>query len=189
VPKTIADVHQNGKAGDQVLFKGVVVLGVRKLVGSSNGYYLSDETQGPWHCIFVHTGSTVSTLVAGDRVDVSGAYAEYNGLNQLSNGATVTLISHGAALPELDVTIDQLTGASAEAYESCRVRVQNVTGITLGTGVGLEQGGKQIRANNFIWAGTTFVTAGGVYQSVKGFAGYFSSAREILPQVDADIVK
>ncbi|MFW5740245.1 MAG: thrombospondin type 3 repeat-containing protein, partial [Myxococcota bacterium] len=53
--------------GDEVMFQGVVVLGLRKQVGSSNGFYLSDETQGPWHCIFVHTGSSAPPVSVGDR--------------------------------------------------------------------------------------------------------------------------
>jgi len=58
----------------------------------------------------------------------------------------------------------------------------------MGEDVGLEQSGQQIRANDFIFLGTTFVAPGTTYSAVKGFAGYFNDSREPLPQVDAAIV-
>jgi predicted extracellular nuclease len=185
-----ASVPPNPGIGDDVIFENVVVTGVRKLPAgsSSNGFYLSDETQGPWHCIFVHTGSTVQTAAVGDRITIKGTLAEYNGLNQLASNFTITQTTPGAPLTELDVTIAELVGANAESYESCRVRVQNVTGVTAGTGMALQQSGQQINASKFIWEGTTFVTAGATYAQVKGFPGVFQSNREMLPQVDADIV-
>jgi len=174
--------------GDDVMFNGVVVTGVRKQVGSSNGFYLSDETQGPWHCIFVHTGSDVPTYAVGDRINISGTLGEYNGLNQLANGATVSNITPGSPLPELDVTVADLIGANAESYESCRVRLQNVSVVAMGSGVGFDQGGQQITASPFIWAGGTFPAAGATFSQAKGFADIFQGARDVLPQTDADLV-
>lgn len=175
--------------GDKVMLQSVVVTGVRKQVSSSNGFYLSDETQGPWHCIFVHTGSTVPTVQPGQRVNVEGTYGTYKGMDQITNGATITFVSDGSNLPELDVQIADLIGSNAAAYESCRVRVQDVTGVAMGSKVGIEQSGSQIVVSNFIWTGGTFVTAGTHYSAIKGFASVFDSARELLPQVNADIVQ
>jgi imidazolonepropionase-like amidohydrolase len=187
--QSIDTVRQTASSGDSVQLTGVVVLGVRKAVGSSNGFYISDATPGPWHCIFAHTGSTVPTYAVGDVLNITGAFTVYNGLAEIQSGATITFVSAGAAQPELDLTVAELIGANSASYQSCRVRVQNVNGITMGTGVGLEQTGSQISANNFIFAGTTFVTASTTYTQVKGFAGVYNSTAELLPQTDADIVK
>ena len=172
--------------GDEVMFQGAVVTGVRKPVGSSNGFYLSDETQGPWHCIFVHTGSAAPPVSVGDRIDIQGELSEYNGLNQLASTFSITSTTSGAALTPLAATVADLIGTNAEAYESCRIEVQGVAGVA---GPALEQSGSTINASDFIWAGGTFVTPGTSYASVRGFAGIFSGARELLPQVDADLTQ
>jgi len=54
--------------------------------------------------------------------------------------------------------------------------------------VAVEQSGSKVNVSNYIWAGTNFVTVGTSYKEVKGFGNYFKTAREILPQTDADVV-
>jgi hypothetical protein len=188
-PTTIDVVRKTAAVNDPITVNGVIVLGARKLVGNSNGFYVSDATQGPWHCIFAHTGSTLPTWVPGDVLDITGSYIEFNGLAEIKSGATVTKTGSVAPLPELDVTVADLIGANAASWESCRVRLQTVTGVVIGTGVGLQSGTDQVTASKFLWAGTgAFVTAGSTYSQVKGFADLFNSTRDIAPQVDADIV-
>jgi hypothetical protein len=181
-------VLPNPALGDSVTLAGVVVTGVRKPIASSNGFYVSDEVSGPWHCIFVHTGATVPAVSVGDRVNIAGVLGDYNGLGQIANGAVITVVASGAPLPELNAAVVDLVGANAEAYESCRVRLQSVTGATMGTAVGLEQAGWQIRASPFIWSGSgAFVSSGTTYSQVKGFVNYYQTP-ELIPQFDSDLV-
>ncbi len=184
---TIEQARKTFDLGDEVMFEGVVVTGVRKPVGSSNGFYLSDANQAPWGCIFVHTGSNTPSVAVGDRLNIQGELAEFNGLNQLSSSFSIASTTPGAPLAPMAVTVADLIGAEAEAYESCRVEIQTVSTVTMGTGVGFSQNGAQIRASNFIWAGGTFPGAGQNFASVRGFSGIYSGARELLPQVDADL--
>jgi predicted extracellular nuclease len=185
---SIEQARTSFAVGDDVMFQSVVVTGVRKEVGASNGFYLSDETQGPWHCIFAHTGSDVSTLAVGDRIDITGTLGEYNGLNQIASGATISNITPGSPLVELDATVADLIGSNAESYESCRVRIQDVSVVAMGSGVGFDQGGQQIAASSFLWVGGAFPAAGATFSQVKGFAEIFQGARDLLPQTDADLV-
>ena len=115
-------VPPNFDLGDEVMFQGAVVIGVRKQVGSSNGFYLSDETQGPWHCIFVHTGGDVPTLSLGDRIDIQGEVGEYNGINQLTNGSTITSTTAGAPLPELVASARQTASCDSISGPSGMMR-------------------------------------------------------------------
>lgn len=186
-PTTIDVIRKSGVNNDPVVIGEAIVTGVRKQSTSSNGFYLTDVTTGPWHCIYVHTGSTMPTVKAGDHVKIEGKYSIYYDLSEIVD-ATVTVLSSGTAPVELDLTVAEMIGADAESYESCRVRVQNVTGVAEGTGVAVEQSGSKVNVSNYIWAGTNFVTVGTSYKEVKGFGNYFKNAREILPQTDADVV-
>ncbi|HQK17807.1 MAG TPA: thrombospondin type 3 repeat-containing protein, partial [Polyangiaceae bacterium] len=184
---SIEQARKTFSTGDDVMFQGVVVTGVRKPVGSSNGFYLSDPNPVPWGCIFVHTGKDTPTVSVGDRIDIKGVLDEYNGLNQLKIGFQITNSTPGAPLAPMVVTVAELVGANAESYESCRVEIQTVSTVTMGSGIAFAQGSSQIRASNFIWAGGAFPTAGKSYASVRGFSSVFGGDREYLPQTDADL--
>lgn len=186
---TVDTARQNAKDGDPVELDGVVVLGVRKQVGSLNGFYVSDETSGPWHCIFVHTGTSLPIWNPGDRLNISGTFKVDAGLAELQDGATVTFVAAGAPLSEIGTTVADLTGAISASYESCRIQILGVTGVSMDTGVGIEQTGKQIPTNPLIFDGSTFITASTSYSQVRGFAGFSNGAPELLPQTDADIIQ
>jgi hypothetical protein len=123
----------------------------------------------------------------GDRIDIQGVLGEFNGMSQVASSINNTSTTAGAPLGPMVVTVSNLVGAEAAAYESCRVEIQTVSTVSMGTGVGFSQSGAQIRASNFIWAGSAFPTAGMSFASVRGFSGIYQSARELLPQVDADL--
>ncbi len=186
-PTTIDVARKTYANNDPIMINEAVVTGIRK---QGNGFYVSDTTPGPWHCIYVFTDKTPITVNVGDRIKIEGKYEIYFDVSEITN-PIITLISSGAPLAELDATVAQLTGADAESYESCRVRVQGVTAVAdaaASGGMALEQSGAKILASNYIFGGTTFLTAG-TYAEVKGFSNFFKNNREILPQTDADLVK
>ena len=188
-PGSVVNVRKNAKAGDSVALENVVVLGVRKPVGSSNGFYVSDANPGPWSCIFVHTGATPPANAVGDVLDISGDYAVVDGLAQVQQGANIKFVASGNAPAELDTTVAQLIGAEAASFQSCRVRLQMVKGVAMSAGVGVSQSGSQIAVSPFIFSGSSFVTSGTWYTQLKGFVNVRLGAPEVLPQTDGDLVK
>jgi hypothetical protein len=88
------------------------------------------------------------------------------------------------------VTVADLIGANAEGYEGCRIVVTNVTGVTIGTGVGVSQSGSQIVTYNYGMtpALSPFVVSGTTYKELHGVADFHDPNRQLNPTVQADIV-
>jgi len=113
--------------GTAVALDGLIVTGVRDGVG----FYVQDSDASMYGGIFIYDAGDYSSgdVSAGDHIDVSGIYSEYYGLSQLGS-VTVTIIGTGT-LPSPIIVEDPCSigtdGDLAEAYESMRVRVAEVT--------------------------------------------------------------
>jgi len=184
---TIANARQTMGTGAEVRFAEAVVTGVRKLVGASNGFYIADESQPLWGCIFVHTQSTLPTVVVGDRLDISGTMSVYNGVVQLTTGHTIASRVSGAALVPMVATVADLAGSNHMAYQSCRLEVSGVSIVANGSDVQVSQGSSKVQLSNFIWEGGAFPAAGQSYTSIRGYLGENKSVTEFLPQRLADL--
>lgn len=186
---TIERARMLASLGDTIILDQVVVTGVRNVKGNYQGAYVSDPSAGPGRCLFVYMRDIVPPWSVGDRLAITGVLGLHDGLEEIQNGATITLLGGGSKLPEIDVRITDLVGSEAESYESCRVRIRGIEGVSLGNEIGVAQNGQSIRVSAFIWSGIgPFVKTGQRYAELRGFAGFFHDARELLPQIDADLV-
>jgi phosphatidylserine/phosphatidylglycerophosphate/cardiolipin synthase-like enzyme len=101
-------------AGSTVTITGVVTNGSEL----GNVRYVQDVTGG-----LVAFGSSLSALIPGDNVTISGTLVDYNGLLEFNPVTSVVVNSQGNALPTpLVVTPGQI----AEATEALLVRSSNV---------------------------------------------------------------
>jgi hypothetical protein len=69
-------------------------------------------------------------IFQGDLVRVTGILTNANGLPRLRSGAFTVLQSNGPVPNPLEITLSQLSGTAAEAYEGMLVRVNNITDMT-----------------------------------------------------------
>ncbi len=117
----------SGYVGYDVSVKGIVTSDSSQFTN----YYYIQEKEEPWYGIRVydkyHQG-----FVIGDEVQVNGMVEERYGVTEIvvTDSATgAQLLSSGNAVNPQDVTTGEIGtgGANAEAYESCLIRVKNVT--------------------------------------------------------------
>ena len=112
---------------EDIVIKGTVIL-----VDGRN-IYLQDETAG----IDAYYDVAPSDINIGDILTVKGTRATYNGLEELKNAVTVSIVKaeKDITLPAKTVTIKELLDdyASDGAYESTRVYLENVKLGTINT--------------------------------------------------------
>jgi 2',3'-cyclic-nucleotide 2'-phosphodiesterase (5'-nucleotidase family)/3',5'-cyclic AMP phosphodiesterase CpdA len=115
---TIQDARNQG-VGQTVEVSGVVTY------ATANNYYIQDSTAG----LLVYAPGLSPLPQQGDIIKVNGALSLYHGILEISSPASVTILSdsHSNPLPEPQtVTITQLKD-QISAYESERVKIENVT--------------------------------------------------------------
>ncbi|MHB2155407.1 FlgD immunoglobulin-like domain containing protein [Calditrichota bacterium GD2] len=113
--------------GYEVTLRGIVVS------DSSHfpGFFVIQQIEEPWYGIQVRD-TYHSGLHLGDEIEVTGVIEERFGVTRIvvTDSATgLTLLSTGNTVTPMDVTTGQIKtgGPDAEAYESCLVRVSNLT--------------------------------------------------------------
>lgn len=101
-----------------------------------NGFFVA-EASGPWHGIWVYTGSAVPhNMVPGDKVCVCGVYKEYYDLSEIDVPAGDLYgyyLKTGTATvpaPTVVAAADLLDPAIAESFESCVVTVADGMEVT-----------------------------------------------------------
>ena len=113
--------------GYEVTLQGIVISDTSHFPG----FYVIQQKEEPWYGIQVrdtyHPG-----LQIGDEIEVTGTIEERFGVTRIvvSDSATgVKVLSSGNTVTPMDVQTGQIAtgGADAEAYESCLVRVSNLT--------------------------------------------------------------
>lgn len=121
--------------GQSVTVEGIVV--AEKLyTGTSEtnyGFVISDPGGGPWSGLLIFTNRYFPAR--GDKVQVTGTITEYFGFTEMSPTTGYQVISSGNPLPpptvittyDLSVTESPTQAKHAEQWESCFVRVEDVT--------------------------------------------------------------
>jgi hypothetical protein len=110
--------------GTDVRVDDLVVVGIR----SGSGFYVQDPTTDAYGGIFVYD-SGANSVTVGQLIDVVGVYVEYHTLSEIKDP---TIFDKGTAdLPAPQVAADACDvatdGVSAEAWESMRVEVQDLS--------------------------------------------------------------
>lgn len=114
---------------------------------SGHRYYIQDtddpySTGGAWNGIYLYnTTSDPAQVLAerGDEITITATVTEYYGFTELSEITAFTNNSSGNPLPTpVDVTCAQIKtgGTNAEDYESCLVRLSNITVVNADLGYG-----------------------------------------------------
>ncbi len=108
--------------------QNVSVTGIVTATGfhASSGpkFFLSDPMGGAWRSIFIDDAS--HPVQVGDLVTVAGTVKEYYGMTEIRQCTVINVLSSNNAIPNpLILTSGQL--ASEEAYESCFVKIQDIT--------------------------------------------------------------
>ncbi|NOX88680.1 MAG: T9SS type A sorting domain-containing protein [Calditrichaeota bacterium] len=117
----------SGYAGYQVTLKGIVTSDSSHF---SSVYYIQEKEE-PWYGIQVRDVYH-NNFAVGDEIQITGTIEERYGVTRIvvNDSATgVTLLSSGNSVTPMDVTTGEIAtgGDNAEAYESCLVRVKNLT--------------------------------------------------------------
>ncbi len=179
---TIFDI-QNGvyAEGDTLTIENVTVVAVRY-----NGIWVAEAPYGAYNGIWVYMGST--TNMPGDIVDVTGVYAEYYGLSELSS-ATVTVTGSGPVPTPTVISAASLL-ADPEPWESCAITISdgmNVieTSDVLGHGYWTCQmlDGSVVNFDDYFYDDTT-VLLGQCYNNATGIWEYTWSQFRMEPYVD-----
>ncbi len=141
---------------------------------------------GPWSGLYVYDVSMPSaTPEIGDSVVIIGTVTEFNGLTQLINLATLTIVSSGNTLP----VPQALTTASGndEQWESVFARFNNasVTGIGLPVQQWqINDGSGDIFVDDLLYLHAPLLSE--IY-NVQGIMYYSFSEWKILPRMITDI--
>ncbi len=179
--------------GDEVTIEGVVV-GSEALYG----FFVQDGYSGPYHGVYVYTGSSLTAGVAeGDWVEVTGTVEEYMG-----SGSTDTLteiwiadaagltVSGTSEVPAAEVlaTSELADGATAEGYESMLVKVENVTVVEADLGYGEWSVGDGVRIDDLFEPETPWdvLYAGDQLTGVSGVLYYSFDSFKIEPRTTDD---
>jgi len=120
------DASGNSPLKDQIVTISGIVTAEPYAFG--NGYYFVQDANEPWSGIKVYEKNR--QVAEGDSVTVTGKVAEYYGLTEITNITDFVLEKEGVfGIEPMVVTTGEIAtgGSMAEAYESCLVRVQNVT--------------------------------------------------------------
>jgi len=94
---------------------------------SDDKYFVCDPAGGAWSGIYVYDWTNQPQ--AGDLVQFTAVVKEYYGFTELQTVTNFSIISSGNQIPApLAVTTGQIaTAATAEMYEGCLVKIQNVS--------------------------------------------------------------
>lgn len=93
---------------------------------SNYGFVISDPEGGPWSGLLIFTNRYFPQI--GDRVSVTGSIAEYYEFTEMTSVSAYSVISTGNTLPApaLITTGTLANAATAEQWESCFVKVEDV---------------------------------------------------------------
>jgi len=190
---TIEAIQSNHDADGNSLCDGsaTTVEGIVYAVYTSAGYAIADAA-GPWHGLYVYTGSGGAKPIVGQRVRVTGTVDEYFNMTEIASGSSFTVVSSGNTPYAASVVAvaDIATGAAtAESYESVLVEVNNVTvdNASLGNGEwSVAAGGSSVRVDDLGYAYTPSV--GDYLSVVRGMLNYSFSAFKIEPRAADDVV-
>ena len=197
------DIQYNPEGGgdspylDQIVTVQGIVSGVTYYSGSgynNYGFFISDQTGGPWSGLFIYNQTYHPAL--GDFVRVTGTVKEYYGLTEISQVSSLQVLSQGNPLPApTEINTGSLDNfSSGEQWESVLVKVVNVT-VTIepnsyqefyvDDGSGQCQIDNQFFSSNHSWNN---ITLGQVYSEIIGIVDYSYSYYAINPRSETDMI-
>nr|WP_276603317.1 amidohydrolase family protein [Nannocystis pusilla] len=192
---------QHPQDGAVVKIVDAYVTGIRPLTGTSRGFHIETGTQMPYTGIFVFTGNTSPAVKVGDKVDVTGTYEQYFGLDEISY-PQVSIVETGNVLPFDPLPVEPAdiatNGADAVTLQSMLVSVDMLTITVVNPDAPMDfdefavtgnlriddqlsDAVKDMQLANACPAGTQF-------ESIAGVLGYSFNNSKLQPRVKSDIV-
>ncbi len=116
-------------AGQTVTLNVVVTAkGYSGTNGTGDKWFVSDLAGGPWSGLLINDTAHADSILVGDLVSVSGTVTENNGMTELTDVTSVSVVGHGYSVPQpIVITTDKMTQpAQIEQYEGCPVIISNV---------------------------------------------------------------
>lgn len=192
------DAEAHPSVGTEVILEGVVTAvdssGWEDSPDSEGSFYIQTVTGGEYSGILVFNqgGSVdVSDLEVGQTVEVTGRYAEFEGLTEIGLRSVVVLDEEltqidPVVLNPADIATD---GSQAEAYEGVLVEVQDVevTDLELGYGKFEVTGGLEI--DDELYTLETSPTQNQTFQSIRGVLTYTFDTVQLNPRSADDVTE
>ncbi len=163
---------------DEVVSTSGVVTGFTG--GSFPGFFIQDGS-GAWSGIYVFHEH--GTLQAGDRIDLVGTVAEFNGQTQLTGISSLSVVSSGNTVDDVVITT---ADANTEPYESVLVTVENAE-VTAAGQFGqftVNDGSGAVLVDDVIYA-YPFVVGNDYH--ITGILQYAFNEWRILPRDENDV--
>ncbi|MCB9080383.1 MAG: ExeM/NucH family extracellular endonuclease [Lewinellaceae bacterium] len=144
LPVFVHDVQGNGLAsplvGSFISLDAIVTLDFQASSnsgGSLQGFYLQEEdidadadplsSEG----IFVYDPGLLTDVAIGDRVRIVGKVTEFNGLTEITDLVSVTIVSSGNVLPTVtNITLPTTAATDLEPYEGMLVKFPQTLTVT-----------------------------------------------------------
>lgn len=174
--------------GQQVVTKGIVT--TDSIFGSSKNFFITSNEGLAWEGVLVYHADQETQM--GDEVLVSGIVAEYSGKTEIVD-AQITILSSGNAIyPAIEVATNDLSNATtAEAYEGCLVKVQNLS-VTQAPNQYMEflvdDGSGSCLVDDQMFSYPAYIV-GDEFDYIIGILDYSYSNHKILPRFDIDMLK
>jgi len=175
---------------DQIVTISGVVTG--EIYAFKNSYYYVQDANAPWSGIKVYDKTHFAAQ--GDRVTLTGKVAEYKGVTEITTVTAFTIDSTATNwIQPMVVTTGEIatTGANAEAYEGCLVRVgpAAITNPNLGYGEWqIDDGSGPCRVDDE--AKYYFLQAQyGSVQSITGILDFANNDTKIEPRLANDVIE
>ncbi len=192
------DAETHPSVGAEVIVEGVVTAidssGWEDSPDSEGSFYIQDSAGGPYSGVLVFNqgGSVdVSDLEVGQTVEVTGRYAEFEGLTEI-NLRTVVVVDEElttidpVVLDPADIATD---GSQAEAYEGVLVEVENVTVTDLELGYGKFEVTGGLEIDDELYTLETAPTQDQTFQSIRGVLTYTFDAVQLNPRSADDVTE
>ncbi len=175
---------------DQIVTISGVVTG--EIYAFKNSYYYVQDANAPWSGIKVYDKTHFAAQ--GDRVTLTGKVAEYKGVTEITTVTAFTVDSTGSNwIQPMAVTTGEIatTGANAEAYEGCLVRVgpATITNPNLGYGEWqIDDGSGPCRVDDETKYYFLQAQYGSV-QSITGILDFANNDTKIEPRLANDVIE
>jgi len=193
---SIYDIQYTTDAGDGTYpsaYNGqqVTTGGIVTATGYSGGrYFISSSHGGAWSGIYIYNNTYSPSI--GDSIIITGIVYEYNGMTEIKNLSSYTVISSSNPVPEpVHVSTNDVT---SEAYECVLVKVNNSNVYSVYDNYGNfavndGSGYCEIRPGIFNLKNYGFrLFSGYPFQSITGVVAYNYGVTSIQPRTIEDFI-
>ncbi len=172
--------------GEEVTTIGIVT--AIGYLGNDNTFFISEQGRGAWGAINIYKSNVNPTI--GDEVKVIGTVTEYNGFTEIIN-STTNILSSGNQVPDPIVinTSDLTNNVNAEQFESCLVKVENVTVSKAPDAynqIFVDDGSGECQVDDPIY--NYSISLGEQFEYIIGVVDYKYNKYRLIPRLESDFL-